>query len=711
MRLFIAEKPSLARDIAEALGGKQEKGDGFIKVGSDTVTWCIGHVLKVKEPEAYNSEFKQWKLEHLPLNLFPLKLEPVSDKTKLVKNIIELIKNADEIVNAGDPDDEGQLLVDELLIYANNKKPVKRLWIKDPTPNGIKKALSNMKDNREYHSIYLKTLARQAGDLNFGLTMTRACTINAQSKGYKGVLSLGRVQTPMLGLIARRYLDNKEHKESFYYIVEAEFENGLKARLIAPEEFLKDDKGRMINEQEINQLIIDLKGKNGEVIKYELMEKETQPPLPFNLLKLQKLMNTKYKYTTAKTLEITQELREQYKAITYNRSDCQYLTDEQYNESPEILGAIKAINDYPLDQTIKSKAFNDANVSAHTAIIPTTSVPDLNKLSVEQRNVYEAIVKQYAIQFLPSKKYLEIKGAIVIDNRVFNFGATKTTDSGFLKYFNEIDEDKDDDTQENEELASNFDILEAVKINDSFKCVNIDQNKKKTTPLPIFTEATLMEALSRIANYVTDPKIKALLKAKDKDIKDEHGGIGTGATRSAILEILKKRNYITVEKNKLIPTDTGLAFLKSIPEETARPDLTALWTEQMNEIQEGTRTVEQFINSLENDLKLLLNKIDIQGLKIEPRKEQEQTILDTPCQCGGQLTIKAKLVVCDKCEFKVWRTIASKELTDNQLKELIEKGETKEIKGFKSKAGKSFGAKVTLEDRATGKTKFIDYIN
>lgn len=707
MRLFIAEKPAVARDIAEALDGKQEKGDGFIQVGNDTITWCFGHLLKTKEPEAYNPEFKQWKLEHLPLNLFPFQLEPIADKKAHTKKVIELIKKADEIVNVGDPDDEGQLLVDELLIYANNKKPVKRLLINDNNINAVKKSLANMKDNRDFYPIYLKALARQAGDLNYGLTMTRACTINAQQKGYKGVLSLGRVQTPILGLIVRRYLANKGHEESFYYTVTAEFENGLKARLIAPDEFLKDEKGRMINEQEVNQLIIDLKGKNGEVKKHELKEKETQPPLPFNLLTLQKAMNQKYKYTSAKTLEITQELREQYKAITYNRSDCQYLSEEQYKDAHEVLDAIKAINDYPVDQTIKSKAFNDSKITAHTAIIPTSNVPDLNKLTTEQRNVYEAIVKQYAIQFLPPKKYLEIKGTIVIDNRVFNFGATKTTDNGFLKYFNEIEENE---AQDENNLLSNFDILEAVKVNDSFKCVQLDQDKKKTTPPPLFTEGTLMTALTRIADYVTDQKIKNLLKAKDKDNAGEHGGIGTPATRSAIIETLKKRNYIAVEKDKLIPTETGLAFFHSLPEDTTLPNLTALWAEQMDEIQEGSKTVEQFVNDLENELKTLLSKVDIQGLKIEPRKEQQQTILDTPCQCGGQLTIKTKLVVCDKCEFKVWRTIASKELTDNQLKELIEKGETKEIKGFKSKAGKAFEAKIILEDKVTGKTKF-EFVN
>lgn len=703
--LFIAEKPQVARDIADALGGEQTKGNGFIRVGNNTITWCFGHLLTTKQPEAYDPSLKQWKLETLPLNLFPLELEPIAGKEDHTNIVLNLINQADVIVNVGDPDDEGQLLVDELLIYAGNKKPVKRLLINDNNINAVKKALNNLKDNDEFKPIYFKALARQAGDLNYGLTMTRACTINAKSKGYNKVLSLGRVQTPILGLITRRYLAFKNHVESFYYTISGEFTNQadilFNADLNIPEGLEVDEKGRLINIDQANQLVSELKDKSGVIENHAKTEKEASPPLPFNLLNLQRAMNQKYKYTASKTLEITQELREKFKAITYNRSDCSYLSEEQYKEAPEVLENLKKIIDCPFDTSIKSKAFNDKKITAHTAIIPTLNVPDLTQLNSEQKNIYMAIVMQYVIQFLPNKKYFEIKGNVNCDNKIFRYSATKTIDSGYLKYF----KNNDIEDEENVENSSSvFEMLDKLKNGDDYLIKDLNLSKNKTKPQPLFTENTLLSALVRIADYVTDPKIKQLLKDKDKDNPNEHGGIGTPATRSAIIETLKDRNYITLDKDKLIPTETGLAVFQSLPEDTTLPNLTALWTEQMNEIQEGRLQVEDFIKGLDSDLRVLLTKIDIQGLKADTNAQSQK--IDVPCVCGGELSAFPKVVTCNRCEFKLWRQIAGITLSEGDLKDLLEKGETKRIKGFTKKDKTEFSAKLVLDDKATGKVSY-----
>lgn len=333
-----------------------------------------------------------------------------------------------------------------------------------------------------------------------------------------------------------------------------------------------------------------------------MQDKETAPPLPFSLVKLQQFMNKQHKMTAAKTLEITQQLREKYKAITYNRSDCSYQSDEQFSEAPQVLGALKGLvkfADLQIDANRKSKAFDSSKVTAHTAIIPTTNVPDVGALSEADRQVYEAIAQHYLVQFMANKRYQEASVVVAVDGETFSSRARKTTDAGFTTFLRceEHDESADDAPE------SNFDALKSLRTGESGKCDAVTVNEKKTTPPPLFTEATLLAALVRVADFVEDARIKALLKAKDKDKKDEHGGIGTPATRSDMLEKLKARQYITLDKGKLTPTETGVAFFKALPETATLPDMTALWSEQQAEIEQGNKTVDAFVEDLLDQLR------------------------------------------------------------------------------------------------------------
>ena len=381
MKLYIAEKPAVALDIANALtDGKHSKKNGYFECGDDKVTWCIGHLLKSVEPETYNPSYKQWKQADLPLNLFPLRYEVIPNKADHTRIVLGLIKEAEEIIHGGDPDDEGQLLVDELILFAGYTKPVKRVFISDNTPNAVKKSLATLKDNRDFFGVYEKTYARTAGDLLYGLSMSRAYTIAAQAKGYQGVLSVGRVQTPILGLIVRRWLANQAHTSSFFYTLDGTFTlggNTFTARLKPSEDLSRDDKGRVIDKAAIGLVGDRCKGQAATVRDCAVKEKETTPPLPFNLIKLQQHMNKRFGLTAAQTLEITQALREKYKAITYNRSDCNYLSDEQFADAPNILAALKEKPEFmhvATEPGVKSKAFDDSKISAHTAIIPTIKV-------------------------------------------------------------------------------------------------------------------------------------------------------------------------------------------------------------------------------------------------------------------------------------------------------------------------------------------------
>ncbi|EGZ2844823.1 DNA topoisomerase III [Escherichia coli] len=711
MRLFIAEKPAVANDIVKALGGNFTRHDGWFESDSAIVTNCFGHIIESQPPENYNPEYKVWKVETLPLRLYPVKYQPVESAAKQVKTILELIRRGDvtEIVHAGDPDDEGQLLVDEVLEYAGNTKPVKRVLINDNTLPAVKKALTNLKDNRDFKGLYLKALARSVADAVYGFSMTRAYTIPAKARGYQGVLSVGRVQTPVLGLIVNRTRANQNHKSSFYYTMTGVFLRGADVFRAnwKPGEFAPLTDRKLLDKAWANGTAASLAGKPATV-KAAATDDKTAAPLPFNLVRLQQYMNKKFKMTAQKTLDVTQQLREKYKAITYNRSDCSYLSDEQFSEAPQVIDALKSVfpQSLDIDSARKSKAFNSAKVTAHTAIIPTASVPDVNALSTDERNVYLAIAQHYLVQFMPEKAYQEVSVAIQCGDESFYARARKTTDSGFEAFLGAETTDEGE-SEDNDDSA--FELLCKIRTGETLTTKEVVVNEKKTTPPPLFTEASLLAALVRVADFVTDPTIKKLLKDKDKDKKDEHGGIGTPATRAAILETLKKRNYITLEKGKLIPTDTGYALIDALPDIAVNPDMTALWAEKQAAIENGDLTVEEFINELYSELSGMITDVDLGEMKIEAAAPAGQSQrLNAPCpSCGKQIAIRPKGYFCTGCEFKIWKNLSGKDLSDKQVETLLTKGITGELKGFvSSRTNKEFSAKVKLIDKATGKLGF-----
>ncbi|WP_236426124.1 type IA DNA topoisomerase, partial [Escherichia coli] len=574
----------------------------------------------------------------------------------------------------------------------------------------VKKALANPKNNRDFRGLYLKALARSVADAIYGLSMTRAYTIPARAKGYKGTLSVGRVQTPILGLIVNRTRANKNHKSSFYYTMTGHFQRGVDVIRAnwKPGEFAPLTDRKLLDKAWANGTAASLAGKPATVEAAARDDKKTAAPLPFNLVRLQQYMNKKFKMTAQQTLDITQQLREKYKAITYNRSDCSYLSDEQFSEAPQVLDALKSVFDQPLDvdSTRKSKAFNSAKVTAHTAIIPTVNVPDVNALSSDERNVYLAIAQHYLVQFMPEKTYQEVSVAIQCGDESFYARARKTTDSGFEAFLGEENTGDEESEAENDDSA--FDLLCKIRTGETVTTKEVVVNEKKTTPPPLFTEATLLAALVRVADFVTDPVIKKLLKDKDRDKKDEHGGIGTSATRASMLETLKKRNYITLEKGKLIPTDTGYALIDALPAIAVNPDMTALWAEKQTLIENGEMTVEQFIDELYDDLIAMIGNANSADIKVAPGTPSGQSQrLSSPCpSCGKQIVIRPKSYSCTGCEFKIWNEFSGKKITQAQAEKLIKSGKTDLIKGFKKKSGGTYDAVLVLEDKKTGKLGF-----
>lgn len=635
MKLYIAEKPDVARAIVSVLGGK--KTGNYYQCGEDIVVNCFGHMLELLDPEDYNPALKKWDFDQLPISNIPWKKRIVADKEQQVMMIGDFLRQAVEIIHAGDPDDEGQLIVDELLKFFKCTKPVKRVFINDNNEKMVARALKNAQDNSQHESTGRAAEARGVADQLFGYNMTRAVTLAAQQVGYQGTLSIGRVQTPALGLIVRRDRDNANHQASFTYPVKANF-NVNDISFTALYQVTEDDpineKKQIIDKNFAEILAAKISGKTAVIEKCITTPKETAPILPYSLLELQADCARKFGYKPDEVKNITQTLREKHHLITYNRTDCQYLNDEHHNDAPEVLTAIAS--NYSKfssiieksDTQLKSPAFNDAKVTAHHAIIPTIAQVNIEKtLNEREKNIYLLIVRAYIAQFWPNKKFNSTSLTIKVEGALFCCTSIQITDPGWTKLY---ENDKENPFIE-EEGGESFSI-QALSTGDEGICLNATAEAVKSKPPQLYTMSSLLSDFRQVAKYVENPKIKKLLIEKDKgkDAK-EKGGIGTPATRDEIIKTLFARGYITEKGKHIISTKTGQELYDNLSEAIKYPDMTALWYEQQLEIINNKMTPEEFIQDLMHFVESEVNMIKKEGLKNITRN----TI---PCpNCGKSL--------------------------------------------------------------------------
>ncbi|EHP3234132.1 DNA topoisomerase 3 [Campylobacter coli] len=621
MRLFIAEKPELGKAIAEGLDGNYKSGEGYIQKGDNIVTWAFGHILELAKPEEYDEKYKLWKLEDLPLPIKEFKYLPKKESKKQLKIICDLIHSdkITSIVNCGDADDEGQILVDEIIQYSKTSKPVFRVLINDLTPKAVKEEIAKIKPNADFKGMSERGFARSQADWIVGINLTRAYTIMARKNGYEGILSVGRVQTPILSLIVNRDKEFENFKSINYYSLLGDFNinnNTIKARLKTEDKILDENLAKEIKESCENQ---------NAKINLKIENKKEYPPLPYNLLVLQAECAKLFGFSPDKTLEITQILREKHKAITYNRSDCQYLPETMFEQAPNILNIIKEnlnSNDEiqaliaSSDLTIKSKAFNDANISAHYGIIPTQNKIS-SQLTQDELVVYNLIAKRFIIQFFHPREYQTTTINLEVNQRIFTATQNKTTKSGFRSLWQNVDSEEEQENNEND-----INDLSILKNGDIAKCSLIQIEKKQTKPRPYYTMTTLLKDLNSVAKYVSDERIKKLLMEKDKDKKGESGGIGTPTTRSNHIKTLIEREYIEVSKDKkqiIKSTKKGRDLIKLSPKSLITPDMTALWFEQQKMIEISELRREQFLEEITKEVISEIQRID---------KNQEFKILD-----------------------------------------------------------------------------------
>jgi DNA topoisomerase topA len=697
MKLIIAEKKELAEAIVAAIPGEKKYNGSSIIIGDYIACWIYGHILTHKEPEEIDPSLKKWKLDTLPIYFSKWDKKILPYRKDLFNTVKDLIHSNEitEIIHAGDADSEGQYLVDELLEYCSNKKPVKRLMVNDNTLGGVQKAFSKIEDNSKYTALGKSAEARAIADMIVGFSLSRFYSIINNAK-----LSIGRVQTPTMALVVNRDNEIKNHiKEKYYNLY-------LKTNINNIDIDLRYSSKERIMDKFIYEEFINNVGDKTSNLLITKKENYRATPLPYNLSDLESDAATLFKYSAKKTMDITQNLRDKYKAITYNRSDCRYLSDEHFKEAPKLIPLVAEKLNFTatFDFNEKSRCFNDKYVTAHHGIIPT-GAGDFEQFSQEEKNIYKLIAERYLIQFLEKVKIEKTEAKVEINEAIFKKSSIKILEPGYTKYFKVLEDDNENDEEVEEKKENNLSKIPGgeyqIKINDS----NFFIEEKETTAKKPYTEATLIKDLNNIAKYVKDPEIRELLKSKDKDKKDVNGSIGTTATIPGILEGLIEKGFLTRKEEKIISTELAKEYLKILPESLKTPDSTALWWSIQEKIARGEAKLEDLTLSVLEDVKTIINSEHKTISSEFSTLKQEKEIIGVCPKCGEPIYEGEKNFYCNGyksgCDFKLWKKIKvfnQKEvtITKQDAKTLLNKG-TILITGLTNKAGKKYKANFKLE--------------
>ena len=631
MILYIAEKPSLGRAIADVLPKPHKKGDGFIEAANgDCVSWCVGHLLEQAEPDAYNPEFKSWKFEHLPIVPDKWQLKPKAATRSQLTVLKRLVKQANTLVNAGDPDREGQLLVDEVIAYlgvtGDKLHQTQRLLISDLNPQAVKRALTQLRSNREFIPLSTSALARSRADWLYGMNMTRAYTIQGKKVGYQGVLSVGRVQTPLLGLVVRRDEEIANFQSKPFYEVLAHLvtqkQEIFSAKWQPSEACLTymDEEGRVLVRGLAQNVVSRINDKSAVITQLVSKDKKQHPPLPYSLSALQIDAAKRFGMSAKDVLDTCQSLYERHKLITYPRSDSRYLPVEQHGLAPLVLkaisgGAAELLQqvDAP-DHRLKSKAWDDKKVDAHHAIVPTEKTANLSSLSLREKQLYLHIARQYLAQFYPAYCYGETTVQVTIEGGLFNTKARQDKSLGWKQLFarqeshgnkpiekKPAEESTSKDDDDNDEFIGQ---LPPLTLGQLLHCTRGELLEKNTQPPKAFTDATLLGAMTGINRYVTDANIRKILKETD--------GLGTEATRAGIIELLFKRRFLQRLGKSIVSTEVGKGLINSLPVSATSPDMTALWEASLNSICRKETSYQAFMQPLLDTLFTLIQNAGAQ---------------------------------------------------------------------------------------------------
>lgn len=629
--LVLTEKPSVAKDIARVLGCKRS-GNGCIVGDKYIVTWALGHLVTLADPEAYDDKYKSWRMEDLPMLPGRMKLVVIGQTSKQFKAVSSLLSSAEvsDIVIATDAGREGELVARWIIQKANCRKPMRRLWISSQTDKAIKEGFASLKPSSQYDNLYRSAQCRAEADWLVGLNVTRAltCKHNAQ-------LSAGRVQTPTLAMIVRREEDILRFRPKDYFTVKADF--GEYTALY------KDGKGqaRFADAAAAKEVADSVRGKRGVLSEVKKVYRFKAPPAAYDLTELQRDANKKYGYSAKQTLSLMQSLYETHKLLTYPRTDSRYITKDVAATLPERLRAI-AIGPYKdsANAVLRSKPIqtkyivNDAKVTDHHAIIPTEQYVDLNKLSREERHIYDLVVRRFIAVLSAPFEYDEVQVKITVGRYNFYTKGQSVKSAGWKALYDSSLGDDDDDSEP--DLAAQR--LPALSQGAAAAVKEVRVCAGKTSPPARYTEATLLTAMENPASQVEDGRLRDALKTA--------GGLGTPATRADIIEKLFNSFYIERRGREIFPTSKGRQLIGIVPPDLKSAELTAKWEQQLSLIAEGKANDRKFIEEMRGYASSL-----VQAVKSSTAEYKHDNMTREPCpQCGKYLLEvngkKGKMLVC-----------------------------------------------------------------
>lgn len=633
-RLFIAEKPSVGKAIAGALGVKKSYGNYIECKTGDTVTWCFGHLMELEDADVYlpdgipvtKSGKKRWRQEDLPIlpETWKTCLKKKDGKTdpgikKQYQLIVKLTKAADVIVGAGDPDREGQLLIDEVLETCKlpKSKQILRYWASAVDDASVKKALNNLQPNNSKKFVGMRNAARARGhaDWLIGINASRAYTLAAQrgSGNLSGSVNIGRVETPTMNLVALRDAEIQNFRPKPYFVFKGTFiADGIRfqATLQLPEDHPGlDSEKRLTSGSEAKKINDALQGaKSGTVKDCESKNAEQTPPLGYSLADIQSAANAKYGYSAQQVLNCCQKLYETYKLTSYPRSDCQYLPTSQFGDVKQVLAALKAVNPdlaaavAGANPALKSKIWNDAKISAHHAIIPTQNAR-ASAMTEDEKNVYRLLVLRYLAQFYPPAKLLKSKLTVSVNGFDFVCSGTAILEPGWKKITGNDAPAKDKKGQEEDQKVP------ALKKGQAVTVEKIAAVKELTKAPPHYTEGSLIKAMQNIAASISDPRAKKWLKDGD--------GIGTSATRAMIIDKLKRTGMLELKGKNLLATPKACTVLAELNKLVKDPVMTARWEEVLQAIENGTASLAEFEAAQRKFTTAIVNEVKEKKIAIQ----------------------------------------------------------------------------------------------
>jgi DNA topoisomerase III len=691
MRLIVAEKPSVGRDIAGALG-RHRRGKGALVGDGWTVTWALGHLAELAPPDAYDERYKKWRLETLPILPERFKVQISSGTREQFTAVRDLLRDpgVTEVVNACDAGREGELIFAYLYGLSRCTKPVLRLWVSSLTPEAIREGFANLRDGRSMMPLEDAARSRSEADWIVGMNATRAYTVRFGRPG--NVLSVGRVQTPTLKLLVDREREIDNFKPEKFWTVYARF-----AREDATYDgvWFKNKQNRLKERAAAEEIAEKVRGGTGVVKKAEKKTASEKPPLLYDLTELQRGANAKFGFTAERTLRAAQSLYEERKLITYPRTSSRYLSKDMVGTLKKRVEAAGALPDLapfaekllglPKLPTTK-RVVDDAKVTDHHAIVPTGKKPS-GELPPDEARVYDLVARRFLAVFFPAARFENTTVVTEVRGETFLSKGRVVLEAGWRALY----PDGVGGKKEKEPP-----VLPPISVGQEWSVTKVAVKEGETKPPPRYSESALLGAMETAGKFVEDEELRQAMK---------ESGLGTPATRAAIIERLIKVGYVEREKKILVPTDKGRALISLLKEsQLASPELTASWEERLARMEKGAERRPKFMADISGFATALVEEVRrMEGERLAAPDSSPSRQPLGPCpKCGSPVVEAKKAYSCTAwktsgCDFAIWKQVSGKRLGESQARQLLTKGRTRQLKGFKSKAGKPYAAALKLD--------------